>query len=370
MLAPFGLVSRTNHFISAIAALLTISMVAPPAYSMPNEAAVPILEQEDASLFSDLNLPTYVWNVPQNEPKGIVLGFHGACLHGRSYRTLAEKLATRGYMFVSYDMRGFGKWFHNARKKDKPFDHGQSYADGLSILKRLRESYPGVPIICVGESFGSFMALKVAQTNPGLLDGMILVSASTPRLFISPYMLKEGVELAFNPLKRLDLSHYLKRKLSHKKEAAQHEANDPLNRNAQSIAELVRSAYTILKTGRNADDVPDHVPVLVLTGDEDRLCNPKSAKKLFKKLPSAQKVFVQVPDHGHLMIETPFIEQRVENLIANWLDDTTNQKIASSRQDHLLAGSTIRGAITKTLSVERQMPESGTPPVFEPAVRN
>lgn len=330
MLAPLDFVSRGKRFLAPVLVGLMLSSSAVFAQS-PRA----VVENENNELFRDLNLPTYTWNIPNTQPKAIVMGFHGACLHGRSYRTLAEKLADKEFMFVSYDMRGFGKWFHDGfgTKKDRAFDHGQSFEDGTAILKRLRETYPGVPVIGMGESFGSFMAMRVAERNPELLDGLILVSNSTqPRIFkifISPYMLVEGLDLATNPLKRLDLSHYLKKKLSHKPESGMQEAGDPLNRNKQSIAELVRSAYTILSTGKNAGKIPEHMPILSINGEVDTLCNPKAARKIFDKLQSQQKVYVEVPRHGHLLVETPYMEKRVENLITNWLDDMANQKVAA-----------------------------------------
>lgn len=326
MLVPLGTRSRATKF----AASVLTSMILATGAAFAQQVGLAV-EQDEPKIFDDLNLPTYVWNIPKEKPKAIIMGFHGGCLHGRSYKTLANSLANNDIMFVSFDMRGFGKWFHEGygTKRDRPFDHGQSVRDGKLILERLREKYPGVPIFGMGESFGAFMAMQEAELNPQLMDGLILVSNSNRmRFFLSPYMLVQVVQSLTNPLRRFDLSYYLKRRISHNKQACLQEVNDPLNRNDQSIAELIRSGYSIWKIGRHAKDIPRNLPVLCVNGELDKLCRPKAARKIFDKIPSVEKEYVEVENHGHLLVETPYMEPRVKNLITNWIEDVAAQKVA------------------------------------------
>lgn len=292
----------------------------------------PAVERDESKLFADLNLPTYVWNIPKEKPKAIIMGYHGGCLHGRSYKTLAKSLADQDIMFVSYDMRGYGKWFHEGygTKRDRPFKHEQSFRDGQAILGRLRQRYPDVPIIGMGESFGAFMALETAERDPKLLDGLILISNSDRvRFFLSPYMLVQLVQAVTNPFRRYDLSYYLKRKISHKREACMQEVEDPLNRNKQNVAELIRSGLTIMKISRHAKDIPSNMPVLCINGEIDKLCRPSAAKRMFNRMPSAEKEYVEVKNHGHLLVETPYMESRVQKVISHWISNVADQRIAA-----------------------------------------
>lgn len=298
----------------------------------PLHPAGPAVEIDESKLFADLNLPTYVWNIPKEKPKAIIMGFHGGCLHGRSYKTLAKSLADQDIMFVTYDMRGFGKWYHEGygTKRDRPFKHEQSFRDGQAILGRLREKYPDVPIVGMGESFGAFMALETAERDPKLLDGLILVSNSDRvRFFLSPYMLVQLVQAVTNPFRRYDLSYYLKRKISHKHEACMQEVEDPLNRNKQNVAELIRSGLTIMKISRHAKDIPSNMPVLCINGEIDKLCRTSAARKMFNRLPSTEKEYVEVQNHGHLLVETPYMEMRVQKVISQWIGHVADQRIAS-----------------------------------------
>lgn len=342
MWASLGSRSRITKFAASLATgiILTTGAAFGQCYELTGAASSttplhqtgPAVELDESQLFADLNLPTYVWNIPKEKPKAIIMGFHGGCLHGRSYKTLAKSLADQDIMFVTYDMRGYGKWFHEGygTKRDRLFKHEQSYQDGQAILGRLREKYPHVPIIGMGESFGAFMALKTAERDPKLLDGLILVSNSDRvRFFLSPYMLVQLVQAVTNPFRRYDLSYYLKRKLSHKHEACIQEVEDPLNRNKQNVAELIRSGWTIISISKRANKIPSNMPVLCINGEIDRLCRTSAAKKMFNRLPSTEKEYVEVKDHGHLLVETPYLEMRVQKVISHWISNVAEQRMAA-----------------------------------------
>src|SRR5271168_324164 len=117
---------------------------------------------EDGDYTKDLGIPTYEWmpagRVP---PKAIVLGIHGLTLHGRRYRVIARTFAVNGAGFISMDMRGFGAsyfgdWQRFSTKDDdrRKVDYEKSYEDIVKLAGMIKQKYPDLRLIVLGESLG------------------------------------------------------------------------------------------------------------------------------------------------------------------------------------------------------------------------
>lgn len=280
-------------------------------------------------LFHGLGIPTYVWARPNSKPDAIIVGFHGALLHGRSYETLATELARQNLMFVSFDMRGFGKWYHErvGTKKDRTFNYETSLADGQKILRRLRSAYPGTPIFCLGESLGANMSLLLASRTPTLVDGLVLVSPDTrTKFFLSPRMMVNAFQVITNPTHKF--TPYIRNRLASKPVAEEH-LRDQNGRNRHSIRELAKTLRFNLKGRGAVKRVPRNLHVLVIAGCKDKFTSWKGARNLFKKLPTPNKQFIVIPTSGHLIVETPYIERPVVTAISSWIRQRTPTRLAT-----------------------------------------
>lgn len=306
-----------------------ISLLMALILSISTLAGLPVRGAPASSILSDLNLPTYVW--PASRPKGFVVGLHGGCLHGRAYDSLARALAARNYTFVSFDMRGYGKWYHNriGTKRDTTFNYKQSLRDIEAVLTRLNQRCAGKPVFLIGESLGANVATLVAAQRPDLVDGIILASLSSPKPFLSPRMLGNAVQSIINPTSRLNLRPYLASRLTNdRNEIAAHLA-DPYSRDDQSIIELFKSLGVTIKGKNSAKKLPCSMPVLAFNGGQDRLTSVKRSRKLLRKAPIADRTLVLFPDRGHLLVETKSIDPAIVSMTTNWLDAHSNVGIAS-----------------------------------------
>ncbi|HEY9868623.1 MAG TPA: alpha/beta fold hydrolase [Candidatus Obscuribacterales bacterium] len=301
-----------------VMALVCALATLPPATALSSDA---LAEDDCRSLFGNLHLPVYVYRPAGADPRAIIVALHGGCLHGGSFATLGRRLAELGYCLVSLDMRGYGRWLHQAfgTRKDRQFSYKQSRKDIEAVIECLRTSYPDAPVYCLGESLGANMAMKLAGGSPGLADGVVLVSPfGGPRLFVYPQMLAHLLQVTICPLGKLDMSCYLKRRLSHNREWAREQLEDPLGRNKQSILDLLVSLRSNVAGILHARRIPANTPVLVLQGQKDRLCSPKASMRLYERMPSARKRFELLPDHGHLIVETSYLQPQVIALLDGW----------------------------------------------------
>ncbi|MBQ6614599.1 MAG: lysophospholipase [Clostridia bacterium] len=120
------------------------------------------------------DLSCYVYT-PDTEVRGILQISHGMCDYIENYARLAEYFCERGYVVCGNDHLGHGNTAEDKR------DFGYFGSGGyMSLVKDLRKmnkfiraSYPGVPVVMLGHSMGSFVARVYATHYPDTVDGFI-----------------------------------------------------------------------------------------------------------------------------------------------------------------------------------------------------
>ncbi|MFT5680223.1 MAG: alpha-beta hydrolase superfamily lysophospholipase [Myxococcota bacterium] len=119
--------------------------------------------------------------------RGIVHIAHGMGEHGGRYARLAEVLTGSGLAVYANDHRGHGR---TASEADLGFfaeqDGWQVVLDDLrSHIDRERAEHPGVPLILMGHSMGSFMAQQSMVDHAEVLDAVILSGTNGRPPFIA-----------------------------------------------------------------------------------------------------------------------------------------------------------------------------------------
>ncbi|MBR7185160.1 MAG: lysophospholipase [Clostridia bacterium] len=126
----------------------------------------------------------YVWTPTDRPPCAVVQLSHGMQEYARRYAPLAEFLCTHGYAVAGNDHLGHGA---TAASADDLGFTGEGGADAMiadvhTMTERLREQFPGLPIILLGHSMGSFIARNVAAAFGGDYAGMIFSGTGGPEM--------------------------------------------------------------------------------------------------------------------------------------------------------------------------------------------
>ncbi len=135
---------------------------------------------------------------PAGEPRAIVQIAHGMGEHAARYRRLAEALTEHGYVVYANDHRGHGR---TAGSPDRYGDLGAGGWAGLvSDIGELgtlaRKEHPGIPLVVVGHSMGSFALQQYLLDHSGDLDAAVLSGTSA----------MDVIAAGIDPTKEVDLS--------------------------------------------------------------------------------------------------------------------------------------------------------------------
>lgn len=125
----------------------------------------------------------YCYTLPGVTPRAIVQISHGMCEYVHRYKELAAILAEQGYVVCGNDHLG-----HGQTSGENGLDGYFGEKDGryfvLRDLKKMnqliRKKYPGLPLVMLGHSMGSFFARWFASQYPEALDALILSGTAGP----------------------------------------------------------------------------------------------------------------------------------------------------------------------------------------------
>lgn len=111
-----------------------------------------------------------------NPAKGIVQIAHGMGEHAARYRRLGEALVDAGYVVYANDHRGHGR---SAGSPDRYGNFGAGGWRGLvddmaALTATARREHPGIPLVVVGHSMGSFALQSYLLDHNADIDGAVL----------------------------------------------------------------------------------------------------------------------------------------------------------------------------------------------------
>jgi len=113
-------------------------------------------------------------------PRGVVLLLHGVGEHAGRYRPLATALAERGFIVYANDQRGHGRTglrqHGDAAKLGTlgPGGHRAAVAADWRFTELIRAENPGLPLVLLGHSWGSFLAQILLNDHPDAYDAVVL----------------------------------------------------------------------------------------------------------------------------------------------------------------------------------------------------
>ena len=148
--------------------------------------AAPMAPANRIDAFDGKSIDLRVWE-PDAEPRGVIQLLHGLGEHIDRYARFAASANARGILVVGHNQRGHGE---NAVRRGSfgPADGWQLLeADALTVRDHIDTLAPGLPVILLGHSMGSFLAQSFAMHYGGRIKGLLLSGSTWPaRLRLIP----------------------------------------------------------------------------------------------------------------------------------------------------------------------------------------
>ncbi len=290
--------------ILTISALLLLILVIPFLVPVPPvSGTVPAQELADTdSQFVEINgLSVHLKTQGQGEPTFILLHGFGASLF--SWHAVMQPISRYGKV-IAYDRPAFGlterplKW-----TGVNPY----SPEGNISLLLGLMDHFNVQKAILVGNSAGGTLAMQFALAHPERVQALILVDPALEGSGIPAWVRLLGRTPEMRHLGPLFVRSFQKSGF----DIIRNAWHDPAR-----ITQATYDGYAVLLKVDNydramweftmashdtglRDHLQDfHLPILVVTGDDDRIIPPADSIALAGELPGAQLVVIQ--DAGHV----------------------------------------------------------------------
>lgn len=253
-------------------------------------------------------------------PRGIVQLLHGVGEHAGRYPALIAALTGAGFTVYADDHRGHGRT--GIRQHGDPAKLGRLGKGGLRAAKEavwqltgiIRAEHPGLPLVLLGHSWGSFLAQMLVNDHPEAWDGVVLSGSAlrTPRdLNAAPLNARwEGS----------DATGY--EWLSGDSAVGKAFEDDPLTTNVP-LLKLFGPVDALRLYGRPAKNLGHDIPMLLMVGRDDPVGGPHSVHKLaeqYRNRSGLTDVTTLVyPDARHEIFNERQQDEVRSDLLA-WLD--------------------------------------------------
>lgn len=144
-----------------------------------------------------LDIVSYRWN-PAGPPRGVVQLTHGVGEHVLRYAELAAALTASGFAVYGQDHRGHGATAtsDDALGQIGPDGWGELVNDIDLLISHARAEHPGLPLVLVAHSLGSFAVQQYLLDNSDRVDAVALTGTAALDLLEPALDLDAPVDLA------------------------------------------------------------------------------------------------------------------------------------------------------------------------------
>jgi alpha-beta hydrolase superfamily lysophospholipase len=231
----------------------------------------------------------------------IVILVHGYGEHSGRYEHTASDLARAGFEVHAYDQRGHGR-SGGTRCYVRRFEHLLDDLEGF--VAAVRAERPPLPVVVVGHSMGGLVVTAYASQRNPKVAGVVASAAvlSMPEGLSRARVIAARVLKWFAP--RLSLASELDPEaLSRDPEVVRAYLEDPLvqRRITASLASEMLSAMK--RTA--AAPAAVRVPMLLLHGEDDRICPVAGSRNFFEQLKVTQRELRTYPGLQHEIFNEP-----------------------------------------------------------------
>ncbi|MEU3617933.1 alpha/beta hydrolase [Streptomyces sp. NPDC006872] len=207
--------------------------------------------------------------LPGTPPRAIVQIAHGMGEHAGRYAPLAAALTAQGFAVYADDHRGHGLSRHAAPGHLGDNGWNRLVEDLVTLSGIARDKHPGLPLVLLGHSLGSFASQQYVLDHAHLIDALVLAGTTAVDVMLAAQVNAEGdpvaaLNQAFEPARTpYDW-------LSRDNDAVDAFLADPMcgfSLDPQGMGDVAIASARLAKPR----DIPAGLPVCVLVGDHDPL---------------------------------------------------------------------------------------------------
>jgi alpha-beta hydrolase superfamily lysophospholipase len=146
-----------------------------------------------------VRIAAYRWD-PPGQPRAAVQLTHGMGEHAQRYDHVARALNGAGFVAYAQDHRGHGASAEPGALGDLGRGSWPALVDDIGLLAaRIRAEHPGLPLIVLGHSMGSFAVQQYLLDHSADVDGVVLTGTAVIDLLEPALDLDQPLDLtAFN----------------------------------------------------------------------------------------------------------------------------------------------------------------------------
>lgn len=330
---------------------------------------VAIMQSEKLYLTSLDNHKIFVrkWSpdAAATSPRAIIHILHGMAEHCTRYEPIAERMVDAGYVVFAHDHRGHGRSIPQGGLVGHYADHNGwplVIADTRKVNEHIHQQYPGIPVIIVGHSMGSFITQGYLIQHGRTVDAVVLSGSAfnTPMAIRSARMLAHLEKLRTGPKGRsslIDMATFA----SYNRQVAKspRTGSDWLSRDPCEVDKYVgdplcgflctNQLWLDLTGGleqisrlRNIRNIPPALPILLISGERDPLSFDNSRhgiEKLAEHLRSGgvREVSVRLYEDARHEIFNEINRHEVIDDVLAWLDTRFSTRENVRRTDAAMA---------------------------------
>ncbi|GAA1859434.1 alpha/beta hydrolase [Microbacterium koreense] len=230
--------------------------------------------------FIDAHGVAIVYDVhhPETTPRAVVQVLHGVGEHAGRYAALIDALVADGCVVYADDHRGHGRtgmkqWNGDASKLGRLGPGGLRAARDAAwqLTGIIRDEHPGLPLILLGHSWGSFLAQMLLDRHPDAYDALVLSGSALrwPGSLNSGDLNSPWSDRAVTGMEWL----------SSDESVGEEFVADPLT-TTTPLAKLFGVVDSARLVGRPRRNLGHDVPVLLMVGRDDTVGGPRSVHRL------------------------------------------------------------------------------------------
>jgi alpha-beta hydrolase superfamily lysophospholipase len=141
-------------------------------------------------------ITAYRW-VPAGEPRAVIQLTHGMGEHAQRYDHVARTLNDAGFAVYAQDHRGHGTSADPEALGDMGPGSWPALVDDIGLLSaHIRAEHPGLPLILLGHSMGSFAVQQYLLDHSADVDGAVLTGTAAIDVLEPALDLDQPLDLA------------------------------------------------------------------------------------------------------------------------------------------------------------------------------